>query len=257
MIRSKIPKFAAFFVLGFLYIPIFILIVNSFNASRFPNVWNGFTLDWYRNLFDQPAIWIALGNSITVALASTCLATALGALSALSIFRYRSKLQTFHEALLYAPLVVPEIHLGISLLLFFVYTGLKGGLFAIFLAHGTLCTGYVTMVLLNHLETFDFAAIEAARDLGASPRQVFARIALPLFTPALVSGALLAFTLSLDDFIVSFFVKGPTSMTLPIYIFSMMKHGSPPLMNALSSLVIFTSFALVFVSRRLIQRSLP
>lgn len=257
MIGSKLPRAIAIFVLCFLYIPIFVLILNSFNASRFPNVWNGFTLHWYRKLMSQTPIWRALGNSLTVALASTAVATLLGTLSALAIFRFRTKLQSLHSALLYAPLVVPEIHLGISLLLFFGSTGIGVGLISIFLAHVTLCTGYFAMVLLNHLESFDQAVIEAARDLGASPKQVFKRIVLPLFTPALLSGALLAFTLSLDDFIVSFFVAGPGAMTLPIWIYSMIKHGSPPLMNALSSLVIFTSFSLVFISRRLIRRSLP
>lgn len=257
MTRSKVCRAIAIFTLCFLYIPIFVLVLNSFNASRFPNVWNGFTLHWYRKLMSQTPIWSALANSLGVALASTSFSLILGTLSALSIHRFRTKLQIFLSGLLYAPLVVPEIHLGISLLVFFGAAGIGVGLFTVFLAHVTLCTGYVTMVLLNHLETFDQAVIEAARDLGANSRQVFSRITLPLFTPALVSAALLSFTLSLDDFIVSFFVAGPKAMTLPIWIYSMIKHGSPPLMNALSSLVIFSSFGLVFISRRLIRRSLP
>lgn len=257
MNRTGFSRFVTLFSLVFLYIPILILIFNSFNASRFPNMWNGFTLIWYRKLFEQRPIWRAFGNSLLIALSSTGLATVLGTLSAFAIHTYRSKLQRLHSALLYAPLIVPEIHLGISLLLFFVMTNFGVGLFSIFLAHVTLCTGYVSMVMLNHLESFDFSLIEAARDLGADTAQVIKRIALPLFAPALAAGALLALTLSLDDFIVSYFVAGPGAMTLPIYIYSMVKHGSPPLMNALSTLIIAATFALVWLSRRLIRRSLP
>lgn len=257
MKKTGLSRAVALFALVFLYIPILVLVFNSFNASRFPNVWNGFTLTWYRKLFEQTPIWRAFGNSLLIAVSSTCIATVLGTLSAVAIHIYKSWLQTLHGALLYAPLIVPEIHLGISLLLFLTLSGLGVGLFSIFLAHVTLCTGYVTMVMLNHLENFDFFLIEAARDLGADTRQVIVRIALPLFAPAFTAGALLALTLSLDDFIVSFFVAGPGAMTLPIWIFSMVKHGSPPLMNALSTLVIGFTFTLVWLNRRLIRRSLP
>lgn len=256
MRQPVFPQYIAFGVLAFLYVPILVLIVNSFNASRFPNTWNGFTLAWYGRLFEQTPIWRAFGNSILIALGAATMSTLLGTLSAFAIHRYRTWLQTLHAGLLYAPLIVPEIHLGISLLLFLGISGLGVGLFSIFLAHVTLCTGYVTMVLLNHLEHFDFALIEAARDLGADFKQVIRRILFPLFLPAITAGALLALTLSLDDFIVSFFVAGPGAMTLPIWIFSMIKHGSPPLMNALSALIIFATYAIVWFSRQLIRRAL-
>ena len=257
MKQPVFPKYIAFGVLAFLYIPILVLVLNSFNASRFPNTWNGFTLAWYYRLFEQTPIWQALGNSALIAASAAATSTILGTLSAFAIHRYRTWLQTLHAGLLCAPLVVPEIHLGISLLLFLGISGLGVGLFSIYLAHVTLCTGYVTMVLLNHLENFDFSVIEAARDLGADFWQVVRRILLPLFLPAITAGALLALTLSLDDFIVSFFVAGPGAMTLPIWIFSMIKHGSPPLMNALSSLIILTTYLIVWLSRQLIRRTLP
>ncbi|MBP1661303.1 MAG: ABC-type spermidine/putrescine transport system, permease component, partial [Candidatus Aminicenantes bacterium] len=156
-----------------------------------------------------------------------------------------------HFTLIYQPLVVPEILMGISLLMAFVAVGLPLGLFTIFLAHVTFCVSYVAMTVLGRLQDFDFSVIEAARDLGASPWQSTRRILLPMLRPGIVAGALLAFTLSVDDFVITFFVAGPGSTTLPLRIYSMIKYGAPPLINALSTLLLAVTLTAVLVSQRL------
>jgi spermidine/putrescine transport system permease protein len=159
-----------------------------------------------------------------------------------------------HYSLIYTPLVVPEILMGISLLLFFVALGVDLGLGTIFLAHVTFCISYVAMVVLARLQDFDFSVMEAARDLGADSWTATRRVLLPLLAPGIAAGSLLAFTLSIDDFVVSFFVAGPGATTLPIRIYSMIKHGSPPLINALSSLLLLVTFVAVGLSQRLTRR---
>jgi spermidine/putrescine transport system permease protein len=155
--------------------------------------------------------------------------------------------------LIYTPLVVPEILMGMSLLLMFVAMKVQLGLFTIFLAHVTFCISYVAMVVLARLQDFDFSVIEAAQDLGASWWEATTRVLLPLLFPGIAAGALLAFTLSIDDFVITFFVAGPGSTTLPIRIYSMIKHGSPPLINALSTILLVVTFAAVWFSQRLAE----
>jgi len=179
------------------------------------------------------------------------MSTALGTTAAIALHRYASRLQKFHYTLIYTPLVVPEILMGISLLLFFSALHMKLGLFTIFLAHVTFCISYVAMVVLGRLQDFDYAIVEAAQDLGAGWWATLRRVLLPLLMPGIVAGGLLAFTLSIDDFVITFFVAGPGSTTLPIRIYSMIKHGSPPLINALSSILLLITFLAVFFSQRL------
>jgi spermidine/putrescine transport system permease protein len=239
-------------VLVFFYLPILVLVLNSFNASRFGGTWEGFSLRWYARLLDEGQIWQALENSLLIALAATAASTVLGTTAALALHRYRSRLQNAHYALIFTPLVVPEVLTGISLLLLFVAVGLDLGLFTIFIAHVTFCISYVTMVVLGRLQDFDFAMIEAAQDLGAGWWTTTWRVLIPLLAPGIAAGALLAFTLSMDDFVISFFVAGPGSTTLPIRIYSMIKHGSPPLINALSTILLVVTFSVLLVSQRLI-----
>jgi len=179
------------------------------------------------------------------------LATLLGTLAAFALHRYTSKLQKLHYTLIYTPLVVPEILMGMSLLLLFVALRVQLGLFTIFLAHITFCISYVTMVVLARLQDFDFAVVEAAMDLGANWWQTLWRVLVPLLAPGIAAGALLAFTLSIDDFVISFFVAGPGSTTLPIRIYSMIKFGATPLINALSALLLLATFILVWASQHL------
>jgi spermidine/putrescine transport system permease protein len=186
-----------------------------------------------------------------IAVGATLSSVVLGTTGAVALHRYRSRLQRVHYALIYTPLVVPEILMGISLLLLFAALGLELGLFTILLAHITFCLSYVAMVVLGRLQDFDDSVIEAAQDLGAGWWVITWRILLPLLTPGIVAGGLLAFTLSIDDFVISFFVAGPGGTTLPIRIYSMIKHGAPPLINALSTLLLVVTFLAVWLSQRL------
>jgi len=238
--------------MAFFYAPILILVVNSFNPARFSSRWQGFSLVWYRRLFESPEIWQALRNTLVIAVSVTAVSVVLGTAAAYALHRYgASRLQKVHYALIYQPLVVPEILMGISLLMAFVAAGVPLGLFTIFLAHVTFCVSFVAMTVLGRLQDFDFSIIEAARDLGASPWQSTRKVLLPVLMPGIVAGALLAFTLSIDDFVITFFVAGPGSTTLPLRIYSMIKFGAPPMINALSTLLLAVTFLAVLASQRL------
>ena len=255
MKRSRLPLAVTWLLLAFFYLPIVVVVVSSFNGARFGSGFEGPTLDWYRRLFAHEEIWPAVVNSLLVAAGATLVSVVLGTTAALALHHFRGRLQRLHYALIYTPLVVPEILMGISLLLFFAAIGLELGLFTIFLAHVSFCLSYVAMVVLGRLQDFDDSVVEAARDLGAGWWAIAWRILLPLLAPGILAGGLLAFTLSIDDFVISFFVAGPGSTTLPIRIYSMIKHGSPPLINALSTLLLLVTFLAVWLSQRLRARS--
>lgn len=230
----------------FIYLPIFFLIANSFNEARFGGIWAGFTWKWYNKLFHDSAIWEAMRNSLIVGVSSTFASTILGTMAAFAMHRFKSSLQAVHYSFIYFPLIIPDILMGISLLLFFVALNIKLGLFTIFIAHTTFCLSYVAMVMLSKLQHFDFSMIEAAQDLGADRRAVVRRILVPLLAPGIIAAALLAFTLSIDDFVITFFVAGEGVTTLPLYIYSMMKFGASPAMNALCTLILVITF--IFIS---------
>jgi spermidine/putrescine transport system permease protein len=250
--RSLTPFVVTAVVLAFFYLPIAILVANSFNASRFGGAWQGFSLQWYAQLLHEPEIWQAARNTLVIALTATAASLVLGTTAALALHRFaRTRLQRVHYSLIYTPLVVPEILMGISLLMAFVAVGLRLGLFTIFLAHVTFCLSYVALVVLARLQDFDEAVLEAARDLGAGWWTAARRVLLPLLLPGLAAAGLIAFTLSLDDFVITFFVAGPGSTTLPIRVYSMIKHGSTPLINALSTILLVLTFTTVTLSQRL------
>jgi len=252
MKRSRFPFVITVVILFFFYLPIIILVINSFNASRFGSGWQGFSLRWYVRLFHEPEIWRATRNSLIIAFSATALALVLGTTAALALYRFaQSRLQRFHYTLIYTPLVVPEILMGISLLMFFVAAQIRLGLSTIFLAHVTFCISFVAMVVLARLQDFDYAIVEAAQDLGAGWWATTRKVLLPLLLPGLIAGGLLAFTLSIDDFVITFFVAGPGSTTLPIRIYSMIKYGSPPLINALSTILLIITFGAVVMSQRI------
>jgi spermidine/putrescine transport system permease protein len=240
-------------VLIFFYLPILILVAYSFNLSRFGGQWLGFTFKWYAQLFHHREIWASLEKTLLIAFTATSLSVVIGTLAAFALHQYKSWIQNLHYTLIYVPLVVPEVLMGMGLLLFFVSIGLKLGLFTIFLAHVMFCISYVTMVVLSRLQDFDYGLIEAAQDLGASRWEATRRILLPLLMPGIAAGGLLAFTLSIDDFVISFFVAGPGSTTLPIRIYSMIKHGSPTLINALSTILLTVTFIFIWLSQRLTE----
>jgi len=252
MKRSRLPLLVTIAVLFFFYLPIIILVVNSFNASRFGTGWQGFSMRWYARLLHEPEIWRAARNSLVIALGATALSVVFGTTAAFALHRFaRSRLQRFHYGLVYTPLVVPEILMGISLLMAFAAAGVRLGLGTIFLAHVTFCVSFVAMTVLARLQDFDFAVIEAAQDLGAGWGTTLRKVLLPLIAPGILAGALLAFTLSIDDFVITFFVAGPGSTTLPIRIYSMIKYGSPPLINALSTILLTVTFTAVAISQRI------
>ena len=253
MKTSRVPALTTLAVLLFFYLPIAVLVVDSFNGARFAGTWGGFSLRWYVRLFQDREIWHAVRNSMAVGLAATLCATVIGTCAAVALHRYDTRLQRVHNVLIYTPLVVPEILMGISLLLLFIALRLPLGLFTVFLAHVTFCVSYVAMVVLARLQDFDETLIEAAQDLGAGAWTCFRRVVLPLLAPGILAGALLAFTLSIDDFVITFFVAGPGATTLPIRVYSMIKHGATPVINALSTLLLVVTFGVVLLAQRLTE----
>jgi len=229
-----------------------VMTINSFNDSHYGVKWSGFTIEWYKQLLTDPKILYTLINSLIIGTSAMLTSMVIGTLAAFAIHYYKSKIQIFHQVLIFIQLGVPDILMGMSLLLFFIAIHLKPGLFTIYIAHVTFCISYVSMVVLGRLQNFDFKIIEAAKDLGADWYIITKRIFLPLISPGIIAGGLLAFTLSIDDFVITFFVTGPGSATLPIYIYSMMKHGSPAVLNALSVLFLVVTFILIYYSQRLI-----
>ncbi|NCD33235.1 MAG: ABC transporter permease [Spartobacteria bacterium] len=249
MKRSPVPLATTIAVLVFFYIPILFLVMNSFNASRFGGAWQGFSVKWYARLFSDKTVWRALENSLIIALISTSVSMVAGTLSAFAIHKFKTRMQVVHYTLIYTPLVLPDLLMGMSLLLFFVALRVPLGMTTIALAHITFCISYVTMVVLARLQDFDFTLIEAARDLGATSWGATRKILLPLLMPGILAGGMLAFTLSIDDFVITFFVSGPGATTLPIQIYSMIRHGSPAMINALSTILLTITFIIILISR--------
>jgi len=244
MRRSLFPFITTISVIIFLYLPVLILMASSFNESRFSSEWLGFSFKWYHRLFEERDVWEALKNSLYVGSAATILSTIIGSLSAFALYRWSSRLQSIHWGLIYSPLVVPDILMGMSLLILFLAFQVDLGLMTIIIAHTTFCISYVAMVVYARLEQFDDHLIEAALDLGASSWQVTARVVIPFLLPAIISGALLAFTISIDDYIITSFVAGPGTSTLPIYVYGMIKFGATPIINALSTIMLTVTFVL-------------
>jgi len=228
-------------VLGFafLYLPILLLIVFSFNSSRLVTVWGGFSTQWYVALFRNEALMEAAWVTLRIALLSASLSTVLGTLAALALTRYgRFTGRTLFTGMVYAPMVMPEVITGLSLLLFFVAIGLDRGFWTITLAHTTLTMCFVTVVVQARLMNFDRSLEEVAMDLGAPPLRTFFSVTLPLIAPSIVAGFLLAFTLSMDDLVVASFNAGPGATTLPIKIYSQVRLGLSPEVNAASAILI-------------------
>lgn len=232
----------------FLYLPIVILVIFSFNASQYATAWRGFTLKWYATLFADQAIGSALQNTLIVAGVSTLISTVFGTMVALAMERYNFWGKLAFDSLLYLPIIIPDIAMAVMLLLFFVLTKIQLGLITIIISHVAFNISFVAVVVRARLAYFDISLEEAAQDLYANEWQTFRRVTLPLIMPGILGGALLAFTLSIDDFVITFFTSGPGSTTLPLRIYSMVKLGVTPEINALSSLMMVISMALVMLS---------
>lgn len=222
----------------FLYIPIGVLVLFSFNQSRLNAVWTGFTFDWYHQLWHDFAIWSAAANSVIVGVASAVISTAIGTMAAFALHRYSFRGKAAFESILQLPIVIPEIVMGVSLLAFFVYVGMPLGIQTVTIAHVAFNISFVAVIVRARLYAFDFTLEEAAMDLGANRWQTFFRVTLPLIAPGVAAGFLIALTLSLDDFIIAFFTAGPGSTTLPMQVYSMMRFGVTPKVNALSTLIL-------------------
>ena len=224
---------------AFLYLPMLILIIYSFNESKLVTVWAGFSTKWYGELFQNEAFLNAAWVTVKVAVLSSTLATVLGTMAAYVLVRAgRFSGRTLFSGMIYAPLVMPEVITGLSLLLLFIGIGLDRGVLTIVLAHTTFSMCYVSVVVSSRLVSFDRSLEEAALDLGCSPIEAFRLVTLPIIAPAVISGWLLAFTLSLDDLVIASFTSGPSATTLPIKIFSAVRLGVSPEINALSTIMI-------------------
>jgi spermidine/putrescine transport system permease protein len=239
----------------YLYLPIIVLVVFSFNTQRLNLSWQGFTWRWYEVLFADAAVARATRNTLMVAVLSTITSTAIGTLAALALHRYEFRLRGFSETSLYIPIVIPEIVMGIGLLSLYALLNINLGLTTITLSHIAFSIPFVALVVRARLHGFDRSVEEAAMDLGANEMVTFWRVTLPLILPGVLSGAMLAFTLSLDDFIITFFTAGPGSTTLPLLVYGMVKTHITPEINALSTIWVLTVFVLLLVSQLLQRRS--
>jgi len=246
--RSIALAGAAMFAYAFLYVPLFIVVVYSFNDSRLNAEWVGFTLDWYRTLVRDDQMLTAAGNSLIIGLVASLVSTALGTLAGLAMHRYRLRLLPI---LIVAPIAIPEILMGVSLLIFFVLLNFTLGLVSVALAHIAFCIGFVAIVVRARLAGMDETLTEAARDCGASPVKAFRYVTLPLIMPGVVAGALMAFTLSIDDFVITFFTAGAGTVTLPLQIYSMIKIAVTPEVNAVSTLLMLLTLVLIVIAAKL------
>ena len=239
---------AAGIAYAFLYLPLAIVVVYSFNDSRLNAEWVGFTLDWYRKLAGNDEMIAAAGNSLAIALVASLVSTVLGTMAGVAMHRYRLRVLPI---LVLTPIAIPEILMGVALLIFFVMLNFTLGLVSVALAHIAFCIGFVAIVVRSRLAGMDESLIEAARDCGATPWQAFARVTLPLIMPGVIAGALMAFTLSIDDFVITFFTAGAGTVTLPLQIYSMIKIAVTPEVNAVSTLLMLLTLLLIVVAAKL------
>lgn len=232
----------------FLYIPIIVVIVFSFNTSKINIKFDGFTAEWYLRMFDNTTLMESFQNTLIVAAASTAISIVIGTLCAVGLSRFEFKLKGLITNSLYIPIAIPEIVFGIALLVFFSSIELKTGMLTLILSHVTFSMPFVAITVRSRIAGFDRSIEEAARDLGANEFRTFMRVTLPIIMPGVIAGGMLALTLSLDDVVISFFTSGPGSTTLPLKILGMVKKGVSPDVNALSTLVILGTVAIMAIS---------
>ncbi|WP_320130308.1 ABC transporter permease [uncultured Sphaerochaeta sp.] len=240
-------------IIIFLFIPLFVVVTYSFNSTKGME-WDHASLVWYEKLiFESPSLWAAFKNSLIIALTSSITATLLGTLASIGIKWYRFRGRSYITTISYLPMVLPEVIIGISMLIFFSAVKIRLGLFTIFVAHTTFNLPFVFMMVSARLDEFDFSTIEAARDLGANESQTLSKVIVPTILPAVLSGFLMCVTMSLEDFVITFFVSGPGSGTLPLYVYSMIRYGVSPVINALSFVMILGTMIIAFIFRRFLK----
>ncbi len=240
---------------AYIYLPILILMVFSFNTMKLNVRWEGFTLHWYDVLFQDAQIALATRNTLIIAAISTIVATLIGTLAALAMHRYRFPIYNLSETVMYIPIVIPEVIMGISLLVLFVMLKFTLGLVTITIAHIAFNIPFVALVVRARLHGYDNAIDEAAMDLGANEWTTFRRVTLPTIMPGVLSGAMLALTLSLDDYVITYFTAGPGSTTLPLRVFSMVRFMVTPEVNALSTIWVLIVFGILLVGQIAQSRS--
>lgn len=232
---------------AFLFVPLAVIVFYSFNAAK-GMVWTGFSLGWYERLFmGSEKLWTSFGNSLIIAFASAFIATVLGTLASIGVNWYRFRFRAYIQTISFLPMVLPEVIIGISMLIFFSAVNVPLGMMTIFIAHTTFCLPFVFLMVLARLDEFDFSIIEASRDLGASEKQTLFKVIIPAIMPGILSAFLMSVTMSLEDFVITFFVSGPGSTTLPLYVFSMVRYGISPVINALSFVMILGTMIIAFL----------
>ena len=242
------------FTMIFLFLPLMVMILYSFNSSKGMN-WTGFSMRWYLELFSYQSrdLWRAFTRSIIIALTSAVSATIIGTLGAIGVNWYRFRLRNYIQAISFLPMILPEIIIGVSLSIFFAGIKMQMGLASIYIAHTTFNLPFVFLMVMARLDEFDFSIIEAAHDLGASEKQTLFRVTIPICMPGIISGFLTAITISLEDFVITYFVGGPGSSTLPVYIYSAIRFGVSPVINALSVVMILGTVLLTYLLRNFLK----
>ena len=251
--RSRWLWIAATLAYAFLYAPLIVVVAYSFNDSRLNAEWVGFTFSWYEKLFHNEKMLRAAWNSLLIGITASAVSTVFGTMAAYAMYRFRMRLLPL---LILAPIAIPEILMGVSLLIFFVLLNISLGMVSIILSHIAFCIGFVAIVVRSRLSGMDESLTEAARDLGATPWKAFQLVTLPLIMPGVVAGALMAFTLSIDDFVITFFTAGVGSTTLPLQIYTMVKIAVTPEVNAISTLLMMLTLALILIASKLAPGSL-
>ena len=238
----------------FLFLPLVILIISSFNESTGMR-WTGFSFRWYQRLFSERELWRSFWNSLIIAFSSSLTATVLGTIGAIGVNWYRFKLRNYVQVISFLPMILPDIILGVSLAIFFAGAGISLGMSTIYIAHTTFCLPFAFLMVMARLDEFDFSVIEAAHDLGANEKETMFKVTIPICMPGIISGFLTAITLSLEDFVVTFFVAGPGSSTLPIFIFSAItrKGSVTPVVAALSVVMILGTVLLSYLLRNFLK----
>ena len=253
---NKLAKLYSILIYIFLYLPIVILIVYSFNSSKYGTSWQGLTLDWYKKLYSNNLLIDSTKNSFLIAVLSASISTLIGTISALGLYSYRFKGRKIFSSIVYVLAISPDIIMGISLLILFNLVNMNLGFYSLLLAHITLNLPFVIIIVIARLKTFNKNLINAAKDLGASEWTIFSRIILPLTLPSIISAWLLAFTLSLDDVVISFFVTGPNFEVLPLTLFSMAHLGIKSEINALCTVIFVVTLVLIFISHFIFRRKI-
>jgi spermidine/putrescine transport system permease protein len=254
-LKSLLKNFYVFFVYFLLYFPILVLIIYSFNQAKFSLLWHGFSLHWYQDLFNDRGLWSAFFHSVILGLCSATVATIVGLLTCIHLFLHRNRKRRTLFALLLLLVILPDLVLGVALLIFFNVANIPLGFFSLWIAHITFCLPFVILTINSRIHTLDVNIYYSALDLGATHTLALLKIILPLLWPSVLSSFLLCLTLSFDDVIISYFVAGPDFSILPLAIYSLVRSGVTPELNALCTITFFISMIMVVFANRFARKA--